>query len=184
MIPTPRAVVVAHRDRMVAEGIASALGSFPWLMPSAATTMGEVRALAETVHAAALDPDLDGSDRGARQLRRRGVRVVFLGDHGGEEENVRVRMSAPVVDLASALMPEVSPPRPRPGRLTARERDVLSLVARGLAAKQVARHLGISAKTVERHKTNIFLKLGVPNQAAAVGIALASRDIARTGPWI
>ena len=47
MIVTPRAVVVAHRDRMVAEGIASALGSYPWLMPSAATTIGEVRTLAE-----------------------------------------------------------------------------------------------------------------------------------------
>jgi len=181
---TPRAVVVAHRDRMVAEGIASALGSYPWLMSSAATTMGEVRTLAESIHAVALDPDLDDSDRGALQLRRRGVRVVFLGDHGDEEESVRVPLSAPVADLASALLPGVSLPHPRRGRLTARERDVLSLVARGLAGKQVARHLGISAKTVERHKTKIFAKLGVPNQAAAVGVALASRDIVRTSPWI
>ena len=184
MIPTPRAVVVAHRDRMVAEGIASALGSYPWLMSSAATTMGEVRTLAESIHAVALDPDLDDSDRGALQLRRRGVRVVFLGDHGDEEESVRVPLSAPVADLASALLPGVSLPHSRRGRLTARERDVLSLVARGLAGKQVARHLGISAKTVERHKTKIFAKLGVPNQAAAVGVALASRDIVRTSPWM
>ena len=176
--------MVAHRDRMVAEGIASALGSYPWLMPSAATTMAEVRTLAESVYAVALDPDLDGLERGALHLRRRGVRVVFLGDHGDEGESVRVPLSAPVADLASALLPGVSLPHPRRGRLTARERDVLSLVARGLAGKQVARHLGISAKTVERHKTKIYAKLGVPNQAAAVGIAVASRDIVRTSPWM
>jgi DNA-binding CsgD family transcriptional regulator len=38
----------------------------------------------------------------------------------------------------------------------------------------VARHLGISPKTVEVHKTRIFAKLGVPNQAAAV-YALGNR---------
>jgi protein AroM len=58
--------------------------------------------------------------------------------------------------------------------LTPRERDVLSLVARGFAGKQVARHLGISPKTVEQHKTRIFSKLGVPNQAAAVSVAMGA----------
>jgi DNA-binding CsgD family transcriptional regulator len=40
--------------------------------------------------------------------------------------------------------------------------------------KQVARHLGISPKTVEQHKTRIFAKLGVPNQAAAVRMVVAA----------
>ena len=48
-----------------------------------------------------------------------------------------------------------------------REQEILRLVARGRSGKQVARQLGISPKTVERHKTRIFAKLGVPNQAAA-----------------
>jgi len=180
---TARAVLVAHHDRMVAEGIASALGCYTSLVSSAATTIGEVQAQAERLHAVALDPDLAGSERGATHLRRRGVRVVFLGDHGAGEESVRVSMSAPVAELASALVPGVSLQQPGRGKLTERERDVLSLVARGFAGKEVARHLGISAKTVERHKTKIFAKLGVPNQAAAVGIALMNRDIARTSPW-
>jgi DNA-binding CsgD family transcriptional regulator len=42
-----------------------------------------------------------------------------------------------------------------------------------MAAKQVARHLGISPKTVERHKGHIFAKLGVSNQAAAVHVGMA-----------
>jgi DNA-binding NarL/FixJ family response regulator len=57
-------------------------------------------------------------------------------------------------------------------KLTGRERQILSLVAEGLAGKQVARVLGISPKTVERHKTRIYSKLGVPNQAAAAGLAV------------
>jgi DNA-binding NarL/FixJ family response regulator len=59
---------------------------------------------------------------------------------------------------------------------------VLVLVAKGLAAKQVARQLGISHKTVERHKTRIFSKLGVPNAVAAVGfLASVESSVEREG---
>jgi DNA-binding NarL/FixJ family response regulator len=54
-------------------------------------------------------------------------------------------------------------------------------VSRGLAGKQVARHLGISPKTVERHKTRIFAKLGVANQAAAVRAAFAADSLEEVG---
>ena len=39
-----------------------------------------------------------------------------------------------------------------------------------MAGKQIARVLGISAKTVEQHKTRAFKRLDVPNQAAAVAM--------------
>ena len=42
--------------------------------------------------------------------------------------------------------------------------------AKGMAGKQIARALGISPKTVEQHKTRMFRKLDVPNQAAAVAL--------------
>jgi DNA-binding CsgD family transcriptional regulator len=61
-------------------------------------------------------------------------------------------------------------------RLTRREKEILDLVARGLAAKQVATQLGISPKTVEQHKTRIFAKLGVRNQTAAVSVLLGGVD--------
>ncbi|MGH2769195.1 MAG: response regulator transcription factor, partial [Actinomycetota bacterium] len=70
-----------------------------------------------------------------------------------------------------------------PRTLTQREGEVLELVSRGLAGKQVARYLGISPKTVEQHKTRIFAKLGVSNQTAAVSLALAS-GLERGDPWI
>ncbi len=73
--------------------------------------------------------------------------------------------------LAARLIPSASLPDERLATLTPREHQILSLVTDGLAGKQVARVLGISPKTVERHKTRIYSKLGVPNQAAAAGLA-------------
>jgi RNA polymerase sigma factor (sigma-70 family) len=61
-------------------------------------------------------------------------------------------------------------------RLTPREREVLEHAARGLHAKEIAAALGISARTVEVHKTRIMEKLGVRNVAELVRFALAGRD--------
>lgn len=51
--------------------------------------------------------------------------------------------------------------------LTARESDVLALVAEGLANKQIARELNISDKTVRAHLTKIFSTLGVSDRTQA-----------------
>ena len=56
--------------------------------------------------------------------------------------------------------------------LTAREREVLQLVAEGNTTKEVARLLGISAKTVESHRTRIMKKLDTPNTAGVVRYAI------------
>ena len=54
-----------------------------------------------------------------------------------------------------------------PAGLTAREGDVLGLLARGLSNKAIGRELGISPKTVGNHVERIYAKLGVTNRAAA-----------------
>ena len=51
--------------------------------------------------------------------------------------------------------------------LTAREREVLKLVAEGLPNKQIARALGITEKTVKAHMTKIFAAIGVTDRTAA-----------------
>ena len=51
--------------------------------------------------------------------------------------------------------------------LTARESEVLALVAEGLANKQIARQLNISEKTVKAHLTSIFTTLGVTDRTQA-----------------
>jgi two-component system response regulator NreC len=59
-----------------------------------------------------------------------------------------------------------------PDAVTPREREVLQLVAEGKTTKEVAKLLGISAKTVESHRTRIMKKLDTPNTAGIVRYAI------------
>lgn len=56
--------------------------------------------------------------------------------------------------------------------LTDRESEVLSLVARGVANKVIARSMGLSVRTVEAHMRNIFTKLEVGSRTEAVILAV------------
>ena len=60
----------------------------------------------------------------------------------------------------------------RLNNLTAREREVLKLVARGHSNKEIAAALAVSVKTVETHKSNGMTKLGLSSRAALVRFAL------------
>jgi DNA-binding NarL/FixJ family response regulator len=62
---------------------------------------------------------------------------------------------------------------PLPAGLSEREAEVLRLVASGLSNKEVAAALHLSAKTVSRHVSNIFAKLGVSSRVAASAFAYA-----------
>ncbi len=57
--------------------------------------------------------------------------------------------------------------------LTAREREVLSLIAAGASNKEAGRHLGISPRTIEVHRARIMEKLGAKNAADLVRIVLS-----------
>jgi DNA-binding NarL/FixJ family response regulator len=57
------------------------------------------------------------------------------------------------------------------GGLTEREAEVLRLVAQGMTDKMIAADLHLSEKTVGRHLSNIFTKLGVNSRAAATSFA-------------
>jgi DNA-binding NarL/FixJ family response regulator len=180
---SPRAVLVAHREALVAEAIASALAAYPGVAPiGVATTGQQARDLGAVADAVVLDGRLDGAEETAAYLRRRSVRVVFLGEPDPADEGIRVSPQEPLASLVRALVPTAVPAGRAADALSPREREVLALAARGFAAKQVARILGISVKTVEHHKSRIFAKLGVPNQAAAVGLALARHHVERF-PW-
>ena len=56
--------------------------------------------------------------------------------------------------------------------LSAREREVLHLIAEGMSAKEVAAELEISTKTVEAHRTSLMRKLGVRKATELVRYAL------------
>jgi ATP/maltotriose-dependent transcriptional regulator MalT len=56
-------------------------------------------------------------------------------------------------------------------RLTPREVEVIGLVARGESNREIARDLAISERTVDRHVSNILMKLALPSRSAATGYA-------------
>jgi len=68
-----------------------------------------------------------------------------------------------------------------PGGLSEREAQVLRLIAAGNTNRDIARTLVISEKTVARHVSNIFGKLGVGNRSAAAAFA-GPRHACRIGP--
>jgi DNA-binding NarL/FixJ family response regulator len=72
------------------------------------------------------------------------------------------RLAGFVLDAFAGAMP--SEDDPELDQLTAREKDVLRLIARGFAYKQVARKLNISVKTVETHVSSVLRKLQLSNR--------------------
>lgn len=74
--------------------------------------------------------------------------------------------------VASRLVSAVRTPAvPGNEPLSAREREVLALVARGTSNREIARELFISEATVKTHLTHLYGKLGVNDRAAAVATA-------------
>jgi RNA polymerase sigma factor (sigma-70 family) len=142
-------------------------------------------------------PGLSGLELQA-ELRARGIRlpVIVITAHG-DVASARRAFLAEAVDfiekpfeeepLRAAIEAALAREREHRAReearradaarlaaLTAREREVLEQAALGLHAKEIARALGISPRTVEVHKTRIMAKLGVRNVAELVRFALAA----------
>jgi DNA-binding NarL/FixJ family response regulator len=200
-------VVIQHRQRFFRDGLAMVLGAEPdvTVVATAATDRELLEACRrERPDAVVFELDVDewdplalvGSLRrvvravrlvatGARVGRVRGAQAVRAGvwavvahDRGvaGILEALRSGERPPVV----ASLPTDGAGAPQP-RLTAREREVLMLVAAGHTGREIAASLGISAKTVENHKQRIFAKLGVQNQAHAIAVAMRA-GILDVGP--
>ncbi|MCX4769711.1 response regulator transcription factor [Streptomyces sp. NBC_01260] len=74
--------------------------------------------------------------------------------------------------IASRLISRVRAPVPSGSEtLSAREREVLELVAKGTSNREIAAVLFISEATVKTHLTHVFVKLGAKDRAAAVAVA-------------
>ncbi len=72
-------------------------------------------------------------------------------------------------------------PRVLPGGLTEREAEVLSCLAAGRTNKEIAAALVISDKTVQRHLSNIFTKLGLASRTAATAYAFEHGLVPQAG---
>ena len=71
---------------------------------------------------------------------------------------------------------------PDVGELTARELEVLGLVAAGLTNEAIADRLSLSVRTVERHLSNVYVKLRLSGKAGRAAAA-ARFSQARPLPW-
>jgi DNA-binding NarL/FixJ family response regulator len=83
--------------------------------------------------------------------------------------------------LAEALREQAGTTAEGLERLTEREKDVLSRVARGLSNKEIAAELGISVRTVESHRDSLMRKTGLRNVAALTRFALESGLLPSSG---
>lgn len=77
------------------------------------------------------------------------------------------RLDADMVVAVAEAADQEPPQVRRPAGLTEREVQVLGLLARGRATKQIAASLGIATKTADRHIQNIYGKIDVSSRAAA-----------------
>jgi DNA-binding NarL/FixJ family response regulator len=114
----------------------------------------------------------------AAEAMRAGARGYLLKEAAGEEllEAIRTVMAGrtyltPLITrdvlwtIAQSQGPEGQP-------LTARQRDVLRLIAQGKRMKEIAAELGLSVRTVEDHKSQLLQALGVDTTADLVKFAV------------
>ncbi|WP_442907786.1 LuxR C-terminal-related transcriptional regulator [Kineococcus sp. G2] len=162
--------------------------------PAPGAGSGGVRVLADCA-------DLLGGERPVRFLAlsvsdaaddviaviRRGARGYVTKSIGGDELAAAVRRVADgdavfsprlagfVLDAFGAVAGEVAAADDELDRLSAREREVMRLIARGYAYKEVAKELFISVKTVETHVSAVLRKLQLSNRHELTRWAAARR---------
>ena len=125
--------------------------------------------------------------------------VLAYGADGSSAKDCSSRQVATLIrQLAADEQPVMQSAEPsRPGRdpmvelrlqtLSARERELLDLVAIGWSSRRIANHWRVSYLTVRSHMQNLLVKLGVRSQLAAALFAIehgvAGAGAARLQPW-
>jgi DNA-binding NarL/FixJ family response regulator len=121
-------------------------------------------------------------DRSVVDALRAGARGYLTKDAGAEEIQAALRQVAhgqaaidPAVQHhvldAIASIPEAQPAPPGRDHLTAREVEVLKLIAHGFTNRQIAEQLFVNESTVKTHINHLFAKVGVRDRAQAVTYA-------------
>ena len=150
-------------DENEADVVVASAARTPFFRGSAPLTSG-----AEASSAAIL---LLGEDQPNVQEMKRMARVwgILPTDSSAEELTAAIHALAQglIVGPPTLLFETENEPLER-GPLTERESEVLALLARGLANKQIAVSLGISEHTVKFHVSSIYAKLNVTNRTEAV----------------
>jgi DNA-binding CsgD family transcriptional regulator len=138
---------------------------------------GDVRAALTTLRRAVADwSELGAPYEAARVQVLIGLACRSLGDTGGAQLELDAARSVfrdldadPDLAAIEALVPATA--RRAEGGLTARETEVLTLVATGRTNRAIASELSISEKTVATHVSSIFTKLALSSRSAATAYA-------------
>ena len=114
-----------------------------------------------------------GATRVAEALENGADSYVLKGTPSSELLQAIRTVAAGKPYVPAALSAELVGALRDPGkeRLTGRERQILTLMARGFANKEIARELGITERTVKFHVSEILARLAVSNRAHAVAVA-------------
>lgn len=145
-------------------------GAIRWMTPEANRALSEFGApdqmglppvLVRLVHESRRAPDGDLS-KAAVNLGGFKAVISYLGEASDGEHLFRVAQNIEGME-ASILQNALS--------LTPREADVLLWISRGKSNRDASEILNISARTVNKHLEQVFIKLGVENRAAAAAIA-------------
>jgi HD-GYP domain-containing protein (c-di-GMP phosphodiesterase class II)/DNA-binding CsgD family transcriptional regulator len=157
------AVAVLHHERLDGSGYPRGLSG------QDITPAGRLLAAADSYHA---------------RMEPRPHRPELAPEQAAAELRAEVRAARLDADAVTAVLGAAGHSsgkrRTWPAGLTAREVDILRLLARGLSNKQIAGRLTISAKTAGTHVEHIYTKLGVSNRAMA-GLFAARHGLITAG---
>ena len=145
-----REIAARHHERLDGSG-------YPHGLTAAALTPSDRLLAAADVYHAMTEPRPHRPPRDAEAAGRELRAEVRAGRLDGEAVNAVLRAAGQRAPARRAW----------PGGLTAREVEILRLLARGHPNKQIGRRLDVTPKTVSNHVEHIYAKLGVSSRAAA-----------------
>jgi DNA-binding NarL/FixJ family response regulator len=177
-------VLTAASSTVARAGLVSLIEELPGFSVAGSATGGTVAELAAEICPDAILWQLSADEDPRIMSQLRCHRVVLLTANaasglirGGASgvlpleasaEQIRIAIEAAVAGLTVFPAEDATPDSP----LTARETEVLRMIAEGLANKEIAWRLGISEHTVKFHVSALLGKLGAASRAEAVGMGI------------
>jgi len=184
-------VLIAASSPVARAGLKSLVGDAADCVAAGSASAGELVELALELHPDVIlwqiSPDEDAAavlrslerqntvlvtSNAAFDLIRAGAHGVLPLDASAEQIGIALRAAAAGLGVFSPEHLDSPAASRTPSTLTAREKEVLRMIAEGLANKEIAWRLGISDHTVKFHVSALLGKLGAGSRAEAIGAGI------------